>query len=284
MNLRKLALASAIALVPSVGFSAMVELADATMADVTGQDGIEIDIATAAPIQADFYIHDKDGLGAAGIVGVTNSAAYSFDGAIVVTGFSYNGNLNIDVDAGDNVNAASGTAPTLNINISVPTAATIITGNVSVANSQRDDGTPGWGINTNSAVILNTMTIVLSGLTVNIQLGNEPQGNMIAINSTVTNGILINNFALNDANSGGKIGASSILIKDTGTDANLQLDIRANAAVAGLVFTLAKVGSTSGMDIRIVDAYLGSTTAGIIGDVTIKGLNVTNTTVTISGK
>ncbi len=283
MNLRKLALASAIALVPSVGFSAMVELADATMADVTGQDGIEIDIATAAPIAADFYIHDKDGLGAAGIVGVTNSAAYSFDGAIVVTGFSYNGNLNIDVDAGDN--AVSGaTAPTLNINISVPTAATIITGNISVANSQRDDGTPGWGINTNSAVILNTMTIVLSGLMVNIQLGNEPQGNMIAINSTVTSGILINNFALNDANSGGKIGASSILIKDTGTSADLQLDVRANAAVAGLVFTLAKVGSTSGMDIRIVDAYLGSTTAGIIGDVTIKGLNVTNTTVTISGK
>lgn len=282
MTFKKLALASAIALVPVAGFS-LETLDDSMLSGVTGQDGIEIDIATATPIAADFYIHDKDGLGAAGIVGVTNSAAYSFDGAIVVTGFSYNGNLNIDVDAGDN--AVSGaTAPTLNINVSVPTAATIITGNVSVANSQRDDGTPGWGINTNSAVILNTMTIVLSGLTVNIQLGNEPQGNMIAINSTVTSGILINNFALNDANSGGKIGAGSILIKDTGTSADLQLDVRADATVNGLMFTLAKVGSTSGMDIRIVDAYVGSTTAGIIGDVTIRGLNVTNTTVTISGK
>ncbi len=282
MTFKKLALASAIALVPVTGFS-LETLDDSTLSDVTGQDGIEIDINTATPIAADFYIHDKDGLGATGIAGVTFSAANSFDGAIVVTGFSFNGDLNIDIDAGDT--SAAGTSPVLNVNITLPTPATIITGNISVANSQRDDGTPGWGINTNTAVILNTMTIVLSGLTVNIQLGNEPQGNMIAINSTVTSGILINNFALNDANSGGKLGATSILMKDTGsTSADLQLDIRANATAAGLAFTLAKVGSTTGMDIRIVDAYVGSTTAGIIGDVTIRGLNVTNTTVTISGK
>ncbi|MFZ5755763.1 MAG: DUF6160 family protein [Pseudomonadota bacterium] len=276
MTFRKLALASAVVLVPTTGFAAMVEMEEGSMADVTGQDGISLIISTPA-ITTDIYIHDKDGL--AGAVGAYS--LYSFDGAIVIDNFSYAGNMTITVDAGDN--AQAGAAPTLNINVSIPTA-TIITGNISVANSQRDDVASGWGINTNSATLLNTMTIALSGLTMNIQLGNEPQGNMIAVASTVTNGISINSFALRDANSGGMIGASNILIKDTGASANLQLSVNANATAAGLVIGLAQVGSTTGMDIRITDARVGTTTSAAIGDISIVGLNVTGTTITLSGK
>ncbi|MFZ5755762.1 MAG: DUF6160 family protein [Pseudomonadota bacterium] len=276
MTFRKLALASAIAAVPAVGFGQMVEIEDAAMSEVSGQDGITLTINTPA-ITTDIYIHDKDGL--AGAVGAYS--LYSFDGAIVIDNFSYAGNMTVTVDAGDNVQA--GGAPTLNINVSIPTA-TIITGDISVANSQRDDVATGWGINTQSATLLNTMTIALSGLVMNIQLGNEPQGNMIAIASTVTNGISINSFALRDANSGGMLGASNILVKDTGASANLQLSVNANATAAGLVIGLTQVGSTTGMDVRITDARVGTTTSAAIGDISVVGLNVGGTTITLSGK
>ncbi|MFZ5755580.1 MAG: DUF6160 family protein [Pseudomonadota bacterium] len=278
MTFRKLALASAVALVPTTGFAAMVEMEEGSMADITGQDGITLAITTPA-ITTDIYIHDKDGL--AGAVGAYS--VYSFDGAIVIDNFSYAGNMTITVDAGDNIIGPGATNPTLNINVSIPSA-TIITGNISVANSQRDDVASGWGINTQSATLLNTMTIALSGLVMNIQLGNEPQGNMIAVASTVTNGISINSFALRDANSGGMIGASNILIKDTGASANLQLSVNANATAAGLVIGVAQLGSTTGMDIRITDARVGTTTSAAIGDITIANLNLTGTTITLSGK
>lgn len=271
MTFKKLALASAIALVPAVGFS-VENLDDGMLSDVTGQDGIQIDIATAAPITADIYIHDKDGITA-------TSTTYSFDGAIVIDNFSFAGNVTIDIDAGDSSNA--GSDPTLQVFVSIPTA-TIITGDISVANSQRDDVASGWGINTQTGVILSTMTIAMSGLTLNIQLGNEPQGDMIALASTVTGGITINSFALNDANSGGAIGASSILVRDNaGTD--LTIDVGVNATASGLEIGINTLGAT-GIDMRIVDQYLGSTTAGIVGDVTVLGLNLNGTSVTISGK
>lgn len=276
MKFQKLALATAIALAPAAGM-AMTEMEDDFLSGVTGQDGIELDLTTSSALTADIYIHDTDGLGATPI-----SAGYSFDGAIVIDNFSYSGSMGIDIDAGDNAQGPTG-APVLNINVNIPTA-TIITGDILVANSQRDDATVGWGINTTSGVLLNTMTIVMAGLTINMQLGNEPQGNMIAIDSTVTNGITINNFALSDANSGGSLGASQILIKDTGADANLRLRVNADANSSGLQVALAQVGSTTGMDIRITDAYLGNTGAGIIGDITIVGLDVDGVTLQLSGK
>ncbi|MFZ5722985.1 MAG: DUF6160 family protein [Pseudomonadota bacterium] len=280
MTFKKLALASAIAMVPTVGFSAMVELEDATLSDVTGQDGIEIDIATAAPISANIYIHDQTGLAPGG------AGANSFDAAIVIESFSFAGNISIDIDAGDSVVGPAAATPTLQINVSIPTA-TIITGNIRVANSQRDEAGSGWGIGTTSAVLLNTMTIAMSGLTLNIQLGNEPQGNMIAINSTITGGLTINNFAMNDAGgavTGGAIGALATFIDDNGAGTNLTVNVNANASTAGLVLNLTQLGSATGMDIRMENQYLGTTTAGLIGDIAIVGLNLNGTTVTISGK
>lgn len=278
MTFKKLALASAIAMVPAVGFSVEV-LDDAVLGDVTGQDGIEMSISTAG-ITSDIYLHDKDGLGAAGIANVAGSTAYSFDGAIVIDNFSYAGTVNIAIDAGDNAVGPTG-APVLNVNVSIPTA-TIVTGAISVANSQRDES--GWGIGTQTGTILNTMTIAMSNLSMNIQLGNEPQGNMIQITSTVTGGLTINSFALNDANSGGAIGASTVLVTDNaGTD--LGLDVNVDATAAGLVIDVDSIGTLAGgMDIKMSDVYLGSVGAGIVGDVTVVGLNLAGSTITISGK
>ncbi len=275
MTFKKLALASAIALVPVTGFS-LEALDDSTLSGVTGQDGIEIVIDTpVAGIGADMYIHDKDGLGSA-----TTS---SFDGAIVIDNFSLAGDVTIAIDAGDTSQA--GLAPVLQIAINFG-ATTIITGDLRVANSQRDDVVSGWGINAPSGVLLNTMTIAMSGLTLNVQLGNEPQGNMILVNSTITGGLSINSFALNDAGgtvTGGAIGSTNMLILDNG-GTDLTLDVGVDATTAGLVIDVNAIGSATGMDIRITDQYLGTTSAGIVGDVTIVGLNLAGSTITISGK
>lgn len=279
MNFKKTLFAAALVSMPVAGFS-LEAMDDETLSGVTGQDGIEMALTTTSAVGGNIYIHDKDGLGATPI-----SAGYSFDGAIVVEGFSYNGNMTINIDAGDNAVGPTG-APTLNINLNIPSA-TIITGAIKVANSQRDDAAPAWGINTTTGTLLNTMTISLTNPLVNIQLGNEPQGNMIFINATLTNGLTMNSFAVNDANSGGAIGASAIYIKDTGASADLQVRVGANAtsgATGGLVLTVGQLGSTTGMDIRMADVYLGSTAAGYIGDVTIQGLNLTGASLTISGK
>ncbi|MFZ5755764.1 MAG: DUF6160 family protein [Pseudomonadota bacterium] len=273
MTFKKLALASAIALAPTAALAVDV-LDDGMLSDVTGRDGIEIDIATGAPITADIYVHDTSGI---------NTATYSYDGAIVIDNFSLNGLINIDIDAGDSSQA--GSDPVLQVNINIPTA-TIITGDIRVANSQRDDATTGWGINTQSGVLLSTMTITLNNLTMNVQLGNEPQGNMIAVASSITNGVSINNFALNDAGgslTGGAIGAANMLITDNG-GGNLGVNVGVDATAAGLVIGVNTLGNGGGMDIRITDQYLGTTAAGIVGDVTVVGLNLSGSTITISGK
>ncbi|MFZ5722987.1 MAG: DUF6160 family protein [Pseudomonadota bacterium] len=277
MTFKKLALASAIAMVPAVGFS-VESLDDAGLSDVTGQDGIEIDIATAAPISANIYIHDQSGLAPGGV------GAYSFDGAIVIESFSFAGAINIDIDAGDNAAGPAG-APVLQINVSIPSA-TIITGNIRVANSQRDEAGSGWGIGTTTGVLLSTMTITMAGLTLNIQLGNEPQGNMIAVASSITGGLSVNNMAINDAGgvvTGGAIGMANMTVTDNG-GANLSIDVGIDASTAGLVIDVNQLGSATGMDLRIENQYLGTTTAGLIGDVAVVGLNLNGSTITISGK
>ncbi len=286
MNFKKLALASAVALAPVTGFAALDEMQDSSLSEVTGQDGIEISIETpAAGITGDIYIHDKDGLSGTATQVSGASSLYTFDGAIVVDDFRFIGNLNVTVDAGDNQLAGAGGAPTLNIFVNIPSA-TLITGDIRVANSGRDEST--WGIGTTSAPLLSTMTIALSTVTMNIQLGNEPQGNMIALNTTLTGGLTISNFRLNDAGgavsfTGGGIGVATTQIVGNASS-DLEGNMGVNASNAGLVITVGTLGSPTGMDVRLTDVYVGSTSAGIIGDVTIVGLNLNGTTVTISGK
>lgn len=278
MNFKKIALASAIAMVPAVGFSAEA-LEDAFLSDVTGQDGLEINVVTpVGGITGDVIIHDMDGL-----VGTNPSSAYSFAGAIVIDNFGFIGNMDITIDAGDSANAT--TAPTLNINVSIPSA-TLITGDIRVANSQRDDAGNGWLTGTMSAPVLSTMTIALTTVVMNIQLANEPQGNMIALNTSITSGLTISNFALNDAGgsvTGGSLGAVTTQIVGAGGTA-LGINMGINANTSGLVIEVGTLGNASGIDIRVTDAYLGTTGAGIVGDVSVLGLNLNGSVITVSGK
>lgn len=280
MNFKKIALASAIAMVPAVGFSAEA-LEDAFLSGVTGQDGIEINVVTPTTgITGDVIIHDMDGL-----AGTSPSSTYSFAGAIVIDSFGFIGNLDITIDAGDS--ALTNTAPTLNINVSIPSA-TLITGDIRVANSNRDDVGNGWLTDSMSAPVLSTMTIALTTVIMNIQLANEPQGNMIALNTSITSGLTISNFALNDAGgtatfTGGSLGAVTTEIVGAGGTA-LGINMGINASNAGLVIEVGTLGNASGIDIHVTDAYLGTTGAGIVGDVAVLGLNLNGSVITVSGK
>jgi len=282
MNFKKLALAAAIATVPAVGFS-VESLEDGDLGTVTGQDGIEVAIAIGATgITSDIYLHDKDGFGAGN--------SYSYDGAIVITGMAIGvggASVVISIDAGDR--SVSAVAPILNINVALPATLTISTGSVRVANSGIDEGNRAY--TGASGTIMNNMTIILGSTQLNIQLGNEQQtgslagSDMIVVSATVNGGVTLNNFALNDASvGGGAIGMDSMTVTDAG-GANLTVAADVNVTTAGMVVGIGQLGhATNGMSLEIVNQYLGTTTAGYIGDISVVGLNLNGTVVTISGK
>lgn len=292
MKFKKLAIATAIAAVftPVAGMAAMVEVADDELSQTVAQAGISAALVIGGGgISTNIYIHDKDGIPFA----LSTPTSYSFAGAIIVETMQVavgGATITINVDAG--ANQVSTGAPVLNVNVSLPTTLTISTGAIRVANSQRDDGAPAWGFDAAglTGTIINNMTIILGSTTLNIQLGNESQtggtsgSDMAVLQATVNNGIIMSGFRVSDANSGGGIGASTMTIIDTAGGTSLNLKVDANVTSAGLVLGLAQIGTAAGMDIRIADQYLGTSTNAKLGDLAIIGLNVNGSTLTINGK
>lgn len=292
MTFKKLALAAAVALVPTAGFS-MEVLDDSALSSVTGQDGVEINIASSG-IGADIVIHDKDGF-----VGAASDGAIVMDGFLLTPGA---GGININIDAGDQTVAGAAGSATLNINVTIPTGTQIVTGAVQVGNSGRDDTPANWNA-ANAQTVMDSMTIKLGTTALNIQLGNELQDvagtsaattEMIAISTQIGNGgIAITGFGLydNDPAASGKIGTAGVTrIINTGADdatGVLDVGIGINATAAGLVMEIGQLGTTGsggGIDVRIADMFLGSAGAGTVGDVSINALQLSGTVVTISGK
>lgn len=279
MEFKKLALAAAVAALPATGFS-MEALEDSALSGVTGQDGISIGLAT--DIQASVRIHDKDGISLGDLAGDA--------GALVIDGFAITRanatdaiELTIDADGG----TTNTTGPTLNIGVSLPADLTVNLGTLAVAESAGASGTGDWTVSGNVDVIeLGAMT--LGATTLNIQLGNEPQGDMIALNTTISNGISISGFAVNDANSGGSLSAN-LSVFDSGDDTQLSVATGINidntsgpGGNGALVVGLDGIGGASGIDVRLADLTLGGASAASIGDVELVGLNLTGD-LTIAG-
>lgn len=274
MTFKKLALASAIALVPMATY-AVETLDDAALSETTGQDGIEL-VVNTLNLATDTLIHDTDGF----VDGA--GSTYTSAGAIFIDDMSIvSSNVTIAIDAGDNNATTSATAPALNVNVNLANGITITTGAIRVANSNRDDGS--WGYTGATATIVNSATLTLGATQLDVQLGNEPQGDMISFNANITGGITMSGVGLTDVNSGGTIGSSTMTLVDSVGGTDLAVDIDINVTIAGLVVDINTLGN-GGMDVRIVDQYLGTTTAGIIGDIEMQGLNLAGTQVTISGK
>lgn len=297
MEFKKLALAAAVAALPATGFS-MEAMEDSALSGVTGQDGISIALNTN--LSASLIVHDTDGIqNAAGTAAATYTTVagtgttavttvhgpYGSAAALVMEDFAINtagGDITLDIDAGDS--ATAGVEPVLNIQVGIPTGTQITLGSVDVANSNRDDG--GWGVVATGRVddVLNLGSVTLGATTMNIQLANEPQGDMIALNTTITGGIGIANFALNDANSGGGIGVDNVAIVGNGIAAgDLAVDAGINVDGNGLVVRLDTLGSATGADVRLTGVNLGDGSGGNLGDIELVGLQLSGTTLTISG-
>lgn len=283
MTFKKLALVTAMAAAP-MGAYAVENLDDSMLSGVTGQDGIAINLNL--DVTTDVIVHDTDGID-------NVSTTYSFDGAIIMSGVRIAtgvGGVRVEVDAGDS-STATGTAPVLNVNVAIAGGTIIETGDLTVGNSNRDDGAWGFETVSESGVIMQNATITLGATDLNIQLGNEAQGNMIQLQTVITGGIQVSNSALLDAGgsiTGGAIGAGTITILDNG-GANLTVDVGVDVdAAQGLVITLNQLGNAAtGMDIRVERQYLGTTTLGYIGDVELNGVNLAAAgvnTISISGK
>lgn len=269
----KLALAAAVAVAPASGL-AMEALDDSALSDVTGQDGIRIDLQN--DVSATVVIHDTDGF-----TGETNS------GAIILNGFGISRALaadviRVEIDAAGNV---TGGGDTLQINVDTPANMTVDLGTLQVANSNRVAG-DAVGVNWGTGAATNVATLgelTLGSTSLNIQLGAEPQGAMIVQNAVITGGIDLQNFSISDAGgavSGGSISMTNLAIVDNG-GTDLTIDARIDADGTALVLNTVTFGSANGADLRIVDLTLGG--GNPLGDVEIQGLNLTGT-IRISGK
>lgn len=222
--------------------------------------------------------------------------AYAFAGAMVIDGFgldttaSLNG-VEVNIDVGDNADgSAPGSNPTLNIGVNIGANTILTTGDIYVANSQRDNASA-WGVtNLGAQAVVDSATVTLGDTDINIQLGNEPQGHMIRLDTVIWGGLQITGGAIRDINSGGTLGAASISISDAGASdltVDVGIDVVGDAGPdgAGLQITLNQVGhATNGLDVRMERVALGSSTPGYIGDVEMTGLNISAGTILIRGK
>jgi hypothetical protein len=234
-TLAKLALVSALAMSSSA--FAMQALDDESMSATTGQDGVTIKLSGA--IAFDYLaIHDGNGITGSGLTPAQSGITTATSGAIVIGGWNgttstpvtvtaANG-INILIDADGNSNAAGNNA-VLNINLDLGNT-TVAVGSIGVAAS-----TAGGKTLTERKNVLDIGTVTLNGLKVNVQLGNQPQGAMIKLNSAVTGGLTLSSLALKGQN--GQIGLGSTNITSTGSaDLNLALNIDPIAG-QGLVIT-----------------------------------------------
>ncbi|MEP5232060.1 MAG: DUF6160 family protein [Alloalcanivorax sp.] len=269
MNFKKLALAAAVAVAPMSAL-ALEPMQDEAMSAVTGQDGINIGLAT--DVVAGLKVHDKDG-----IDGTVGNA-----GALVISGFSITRALGTDeIELVIDTDDGGGTAPYLNVGVNLPDDLTVNLGSVTVASSQRDTGA--WTTDNTTTEIMNLGELTLGATTLNIQLGNEPQGNMIALNTTITNGISLSGFSVTDAGgtvTGGTLSTDLQVVDNNGTD--LTVDTGIDISADGLVIGLSGIGGATGIDVRMADLAFGGTSAASIGDVELIGLQLSGN-VNISG-
>jgi len=290
----QLALVSAIAI--SGNAMAMQALDDTSLSAATGQEGITIVITppTAGIVIDQVVVNDADGLGAAGapIAGLIGRAGAitlgTTDGTAVASGSDLvidTDRIEIDIDADGN-----GSAPVLNVAVKLVNTV-IKTGDIGVS-----VGSTTALRQVNTVKILDDISINLGTTDLNIQLGNEVQGAMIKVDANITGGLRINNLALRDASDplttvgGGALSVGEIIITDAAS-LNLLVDTNIDINEDGLVIT------TNGgpSDIVLNDVRLGEVTklangnidaansVASLGDVGLFGLNMSGTTITISG-
>lgn len=296
----KLALVSAVAI--SGQAMAMESMDDSALSSSTGQEGITLTIKTDEVKIGKLIVHDNDGLSAAATISPTTTAlagGTAAAGGITVNGVSVKVDttspfaaasagaraalgltndvlaiVKVDADAG-----AGGTAPVLNVNM-LNNAMAIHVDSIGVGSSNSVASMAGKarrGV-TNEVAIIENLDLTVGASALNIQLGNQPQGAMIAANGVIGGGIRIANLTVNDNAGGGKIGIQNMAITSADST-NLTVNTLIGVTGEGL-----SIKSTGAHDIYMGSVKLGDlATAKSLGSIEIQGMEMVNSEILVSG-
>lgn len=289
----KLALASAI-IAASSGAFAMQALDDDAMSAATGQDGLTIRLDTNLSGVGVKYI-DRDG--------VVGDATYANAGALIINPIGVvQSQTQIDIDVGGSTAAGVAGTGMLNISITNPndtvielnngtytyawdaagavTRTTVTAGTAGTTVAVADADATGSATGTAKDIIsFNTDShVIISGSAtpaINIQLGNETQGSMIAMTSDIAS-LTLTGMSINDAgglNSGGAVTIGTLSV------ANIHAVNAIDVVAGGLRIDTA--GTSIGA-VGLEDVRLGDATQATIGDIYITGLT-SNGVITVTG-
>lgn len=337
-TLKKLALVTAVAAVGSSAY-ALEKLDDKELAQATGQDGITITISpdNTVGVQIDkLLIHDNDGVpgvpagssftatelgisaattGTAGAI-VLDTGAKDKNGTATTKGLIIQGGdiaIGVDTDGG-----GTGNKPFINANIQMSGETHIGIGKVQVGKSGAVNAAGYTGAaqrGTDAAVtsqdILGALSLKMNGGEMNVQLGEQPQGAMVKMKSTLTGGLKLNDLEVIDANGHGATPTAprkgSLLVKEVVlTDAtgpnmsmNATVDIDSEKGIVigmksptgGYYAYLTDVGIGDGTGTGTMATYdvtsgtppVTTTLTSTIGDVEIIGLSMGDSTISIKG-
>lgn len=293
----------------TTGVSALQSMDDAALAGTTGQDGITVLISLPNNVLSiqQIALFDNGGYAGAQESGaLTLGQTGSLGSAPVGTGFSMATNtapikLVIDSSGGGALAGTAGTSPILNIAVELPSVMDITTGDISVQGA--NTATAGaYTVNTNNASkILNSMTIGLGGMSLNIQLGNPNQGALAIASATIAGGLNIANFAVDDNTPGtnGTLAVANMSLKSnqlSNLNLNATIDLLDTAAVNSALFGSSSAATAGALLITLgngtansanYDVYLQGVTLGdgasTLGDMKLTGMNLTGAKIAVSG-
>ncbi|MCC1498300.1 DUF6160 family protein [Alcanivorax sp. 1008] len=267
---KKLALVTAVAALPMSGF-AMEALDDATMSDVTGQDGISISLGLNQTM--DILVHDTDGLTGANAALIP--AGYTESGGIFIDNMAAVGTATVEIDAGGNAGDGTGSGVLL-VNVNLAAGFQVTTGDIYVVDTENAliaGTTPVQGASGTAILTSSTITFA-GGVDLGIQLGAGAENFLNIVNGNIGT-ISMGTVTLGSTGAGTGISTGVTLtgIDLGGTTASLTtnglvLDLGANLNAVGIAMT--SLSLNGGTD--------------TIGDVYITGLDLSTTNVTINGK
>lgn len=295
----KLALVSSLAI--SANAMAMQAMDDASLGATTGQDGINIGIGISKIEIEKLFIHDNDGLVAAGAAGEAGYGGTGKAGAIyikgngtgatatngIVIGANYDNagayllpsrnlaDLQIDSDAGGGNPFINIAAQVSGLDINIGEIGVVASGDVPAAGAAtiRRGGT-----GTENA-ILTGLSVKTGPMTANIQLGAAPQGAMIKLNATMVGGLTITDLGILDNSTKTTTRAAGVIHLDSiqVTDASSR-DLKLNQSISvfgeeGTDKGYVRIVSNSGAhDTYVKGIHLGSKAAASIGDMEVQGM------------
>ena len=278
----KMMLAACLLLADSSAFALQV-LDDEMMSQTTGQDGLTVKLENFTP-NARVVWTDTNGINSAdginpvdyGLTGAPKAGSVVFGDGTAAGNFRISTGttvITIDADGGS-------TSPMLNVNVDLPDNLIINTGDIYVAGKDTGNNL------VNQTKIMKDMTINLSGLKLNAQLGSAPQGGFIKLYGVLNDGLRVNNIGLIADRSGTDeygIGIQELLVRDSGEVTKLTF----NGATIDVTDNGLLIRPSAGkeVDVLMTDLKLGnlSSSGGGVGNVALLGLKLGGMSLLVAG-